>query len=864
MQHNYSDIKVITAWDEGDDIKLVCKSPDGVRGVRTITDFQWYFAMKTVDVDKPVVAALIDKYYGYGVVTRIEEFDDKFVKIYANKNRKWTDIEGKTGTQRAMDDLRRELEEEGVTLYEADLSVWKRFMVDNFIEVEQDMNILYFDIETDDEQDGIMIGRDTILSWAAINTAGEQYYESCHEQTEEQLLKNLLNLIHEHDIISGWNSEGFDVPYIQARMKKYGMVYDWKKKMHIDLMQRCVKVYSYGMYNMGLQGFALNEVARVFLDEAKVPHEEGIKEMFDNNPELLKKYNIKDTTLLRDLDQKLLITDLMIKECGWTGAFLDRFYIGELLDNYILRRTQELKTFQHSRPVWMVSQQRKSIKIRGGYVMTPIRGLHTNVRTLDFKSLYPSIMVGLNIGQDSLDKTKSDDGFVAMCTFLGAGTPSERKIEEVPFIEWKEFLTAEKLRLDPENNLIQAANNTYFSKHTPSFIGGLLKHLLQLRQEWRDQAKKYEPGSAEFVNFNQSQGMVKEMSNSMYGITADKSSRYFNQHVAEAITLTGQYSNRLTSYFADKRGYPTIYGDTDSIFLHVDDDAATDQLILDLNADLKGWMENELGSQNNIMLLEYEKKFSTLIMQDKKRYTGRITMSDGNVVDKIFSRGTENIKKNTIDYARKEIIHVIESIVKEEWQLEDAIKFVEDLKHRTMTTDVNPTELLILTRVSKSPDKYKAKSPHVRLAERLINEGKLLPISENSSWGTRLQYITVLDPETGKNEGILLEEFTGDWDRNYYWDVQIFAPIMRAVSTVWPDYDWGQYMHAETEKRRKAAERLAKKEAKEKEVAEKKVIREAKKEALRIKREEALKEREAKKAAREAAKAEKLAAKENK
>lgn len=853
MAKDYSQLRPITAWDEESDIRVVCKTPDGKHGTKVIKDFEWYFAMKREDYQKPVIAEIIKKYYGYGIVTRLEEYENDFYKIYAHRNKKWTDVQGMTGTQRAFDNLRKELEEEGVTLYEADLNITKRFMVDNFVPVETNLNILYFDIETDDSQDGIEIGRDTILSWAAINTAGTQWFESCKDQTEEQLLKNLVNLIHQHDIIVGWNSGGFDLPYIEARMKRYGMTYDWKKKIHIDLMQRCVKVYSFNMFNVGLQSFALNEFARVYLGEEKVKHEEGIKEMFDNNFELLKEYNIKDTTLLRDLDQKMRIIDLMIKESEWTGTFLDRFYIGEILDNYILRRTRELKTFQHSRPVWQVAQQRKNIKIRGGYVARPIEGLHYNVRTYDFKSLYPSIMVSLNIGQDSLDREKSDAGFVAMCEFLKVGTSEERKIEDVPFEEWKDFLASEKKRLDPEDTCIQAGNNVYFIRDKESFIGGLVSHLLDLRAEWKAQAKKFAPDSREAIDINQSQSVIKEMANSMYGITADKSSRYFNQHVAEGITLTGQFFNRLSTYFAAQRGYQTIYGDTDSIFVKVDDDEAAIQLMKDLNADLSDYLANTLKTKKNIVQLEYEKKFSKLIMQDKKRYTGRVVISDGNVTDKLFSRGTENIKKNTIDYARRVIIELIESIVKEELTLEDAHKFVNRVRNEVMTGDIPPEDLLIMTRVSKSPDKYTSKSIHVRLAERLINAGKLLPITD-SQWGTRLKYITVIDKETGKNEAVLLEEFDGNWDRHYYWDVQVYAPLQRALQAVWPDEDWSGYSNAEIERRERKAEREAKKAEKEIEAEKKKAEREAKKAASAAKKQAALEEKARKKAEKEASK----------
>lgn len=283
---------------------------------------------------------------------------------------------------------------------------------------------------------------------------------------------------------------------------------------------------------------------------------------------------------------------------------------------------------------------------------------------------------------------------------------------------------------------------------------------------------------------------------------------------------------------------------TDSIFIQVDDDQVMAELIIDLNKDFVNYVENEIGVHNNIIFLEYEKKFKNLIMQDKKRYTGLVTESDGNKTDKIFSRGTENIKKNTITFARTAITELITSIVREEMtDVKDAHTFIKELKQRVETEDIDPEDLLILTRVSKSPHKYKSKAVHVRLAERLIAEGKLQPIDEGSSWGTRLRYITIKDPVTEKNEGLLLEEFTtGCWDRDYYWDVQIFAPLQRALQTVWPDEDWKVYTVAEIEKRRKAEAREEVKALREIEKVEKELEKEKKKaekaEKMRIAAEE--------------------------
>jgi len=295
---------------------------------------------------------------------------------------------------------------------------------------------------------------------------------------------------------------------------------------------------------------------------------------------------------------------------------------------------------------------------------------------------------------------------------------------------------------------------------------------------------------------------VKEMANSMYGITGDKTSRYFDQYVAEAITLTGQFLNKISSHYAAELGHTTIYGDTDSIFLPVDSDEDMDKCIDHINKSLAEYLENKVGVVDNIVLLQYEKKFSKLIMLDKKRYTGRMVIYDGKPTNKLFSRGTENVKKNTIKIARTAIIELINMIIDGDMTKQQAKLWVETLKNKLFYGTITPDDIITMIKVSKPTDKYVAKPVHVRLAERLIAEGKLLPIVEGKrTWGTRLDYIIVKDHATGKQEGVLLEEFNGNWDKDYYWDVQVFAPIQRILDVAWPDEDWSVYEVGLSEKR---------------------------------------------------------------
>jgi len=117
---------------------------------------------------------------------------------------------------------------------------------------------------------------------------------------------------------------------------------------------------------VNLTGFSLNEVAKVFIGDQKIEREEKVHTLYEENQEKLKKYNLKDAKLLFKINEKLRTIPLMIKECAWTGTFLNRFYIGELLDNYILREATYQNFHLRSRPGW--GEMTKS-KIRGGYVM---------------------------------------------------------------------------------------------------------------------------------------------------------------------------------------------------------------------------------------------------------------------------------------------------------------------------------------------------------------------------------------------------------------------------------------------------------------------------------------------------------------
>lgn len=761
--------KIVTAWDNNTGITAIIHE-NGKKKQIYINNVDWYFYIKKEDLEKarPIIYQYED------IVTKLENYKT-YVRVHVKMDYQYNP---------RIILLRTSLEDENIEVFEFDLNKTKRWMTDNAIEIETDLNILYFDIETDDSKGGISIGRDRIFSWAGCDNKGNVLYETGDEKT---LLKKFLKVLDQYDIITGWNSEEFDLPYIQLRCEKYGLKFNWKTIIHIDMLQRCFKIYSYEANIIGLRNFSLNEVSRCFLNKQKTELA-GVKihELFKNDPEKLKEYNINDTLLLKELDNKLGIISLMIQECAWTGSFLFKFYIGELLDNYIIRESKKQGKILKSRPSDKQKEERHTIKIAGGYVAEPINGYYKHVNICDFKSLYPSIIVGWNIGSDSLNEELSTNGFRSLRIWLG-----DRRIEQVSFKEWDAFLKSEKLRLDPNDEYIQAGNNVFFHRKINSFIGDLVENLLLQRADYKKKLKTLEFDTPEYNNTYAAERVVKEMANSMFGITCDKNSRYFNQYVSEAITYTGQYLNKLSSNVIESLGLTSIYGDTDSIFVIGVDDLS--DKIKDINKLLTVHLDNDIKLRKNIVQLEYEKHFDKLLLLEKKRYTGHLSMKDGKPIDKLFSRGTEDVKKNNTILGKIVFKECINKIFDNSFTSSQAIEYIKSLRNKIRYDDIDPDNLIITTRVSKTIDHYKVLSTHSRLAKRLINSGDMLPIKESEKkMGSRLEYIMI--DNDGVNDGVLLSEYQGNFYREYYWDVQIYAPIKRLLECVFKDVDWNEFV----------------------------------------------------------------------
>lgn len=800
-------IKPIFGYDDGKILYFLYRDQSGEKKIKTIEDFEWYFYLPESELDKSLgwLRETLKKAKERGTIDHIKK-ESPFLKIYCAGSQSIIDVRLLIGS----------LKKNKVDIREADLSLTKRYMIDNSLEIDTNLKYLFFDIETNDKTPGIEIGRDEIVSWAACDFNKNEYFQVNENITDEnseiKLIKDLIRLFLKYDLIIGWNSRQFDFEYIKKRIEKLNiktkegkLLYEsslWKRFMHLDLMERFIKLFGPSMVMLGLPGFSLNDVAKTFLGKEKIERNEKIIWLYENNQEKLKKYNIKDSVLLYELNEKLGTLPLMFKECQWTGTFMNRFYIGELLDNYILREAKKQKFYLKTSPSFTEAKEIENVKVKGAFVMEPKTGLYENIKTFDFKSMYPSIIVGWNIGQESLVEDTSEAAKNNFKEWI-----AERNLDNIDYSEWDEFLRDENKKFNPDKKFFQTANNQYFKKDRSSIIAGLIKRLLEERKSYKKAQLESEYNSLEYKNAQASQEAVKEMANSMFGITADKQSRFFDPRIAEAITLTGQYINRSAMDLLTKMGYSVIYGDTDSIFTIIKDDNRIDEIAIDLNKALSRYLSEIYSITDNIISIEYEKKFRKFLMLDKKRYSGHLTEIDRKKVDTIYSKGTENVRKDTIEFTRRKFVECLDLILKKDKNLIFMIDWVKNLKKLVFLEVVEGKDLSISKKVSKPISEYKSKPPHIRLAEKMIKSKEILETQKGKhTWGEKIEYIVT---DNDDKEGLILSRnFENKWDRNYYWQVQIYAPIYRLLCISFPEHDWIQYDEVKVIKRTKKRRQL--------------------------------------------------------
>jgi len=274
------------------------------------------------------------------------------------------------------------------------------------------------------------------LTWDEANEIANKVGNVVLFKNEADMLNAFIDVVEDADILSGWNSEAYDIPYVVNRIKrvlgkhearrlclwdqqpkvreferggKTQPTYDLIGRVHVDYLQ-LYKKYNYEERH----SYALNAISEIELNETKVQYEGTLDELYNDDFEQFLQYNIQDTRLLDRLDKKLQFMDLA-NSIAHANCVLIQTTMGA-----VAVTDQAVLVEAHNRGLICPDKKRGSDeeanRAAGGWVATPRKGFHRWIGSTDMKSLYPSVLRALNmspetiVGQIRLDRTNDAIG----------------------------------------------------------------------------------------------------------------------------------------------------------------------------------------------------------------------------------------------------------------------------------------------------------------------------------------------------------------------------------------------------------------------------------------------------------------------
>jgi len=442
-------------------------------------------------------------------------------------------------------------------------------------------------------------------------------YENCFLFDREQdMLDTFLNLIDDADILSGWNSEGYDIPYTVGRIvrvlskddtrrlclwgqypkqrdfERFGatnITFDLIGRVHLDYMQLYRK-YTYEERH----SYSLDAIGEYELDERKVAYEGTLDQLYNKDFPKFIDYNRQDTMLLGKLDKKLRFLDLA-NELAHDNTVLLQTTMGAVAvtEQAIINEAHQLGMVVPNRN----REEQFNTQAAGAYVATPKAGMHDYIGAVDINSLYPSAIRALNMGPETIVgqlrpimtdhyiKQKMDagssfaDAWEGLFGSLEYTAVMETQAGTEITIDWvqggSDVLSAAdvwRLIFDSGKNWILSANGTIFSNDRKGVIPGLLERWYAERKEM--QAKKKEATGDDIAFWDKRQLVKKINLNSLYGAILNPGCRFFDKRIGQSTTLTGRaiakhmdaYINECITGEYDHVGKAIIYGDTDSCY----------------------------------------------------------------------------------------------------------------------------------------------------------------------------------------------------------------------------------------------------------------------------------------------------------
>jgi len=393
-------------------------------------------------------------------------------------------------------------------------------------------------------------------------------------------------------ILTGWNIDFFDIPYLYNRIKRVcgeghakrlspiseTFYSPYRQRWSFGGVSILDYINLYKNYNYGLESsYTLDHIAKKELGRGKVEYEGSLDDLFENDLEKFIEYNIVDVDLVVSMDEKLQFIELCRAIChaGFV-PYEDYMFSSKYLEGACLAYLKKKGLVAPNKPKdrkerMQALRDNNEEKFIGAYVKEPIVGKYDWIYDLDLTSLYPSIIMTLNISPET--KLGKISNWNAEEWIKGVN----KNYTIIGKDDTYEYSSSELHDVIKEGNLGVAANGVLYNQDKPGLIADILDTWFKQRVEFRKLEKQYgEAGDTEKYEFYAKRQLVQKiLLNSMYGVLGLPAFRFYDIDNAEAVTITGQTVIKKTAEMANikywkelgtKEDY-NVYIDTDSIYM---------------------------------------------------------------------------------------------------------------------------------------------------------------------------------------------------------------------------------------------------------------------------------------------------------
>ncbi|WP_280536734.1 DNA polymerase domain-containing protein [Halopenitus sp. POP-27] len=436
-------------------------------------------------------------------------------------------------------------------------------------DVEADVRVSTFDIEVDDRRGFPEDGEEPIVCLTSHDSYDDEYvvwlyeapegeaippedlpgYEGIEEggidarvesfETEEAMLAAFIDYLRETDpdVLCGWNFEDFDAPYLLDRLERLDSRTD--HDLSVDRLSRIGEVWRSGWGGPDIKGrvvfdllyaykrtqftelesYRLDAVGETELDVGKERYAGDIGDLWEQDPERLLEYNLRDVELCVEIDRKQNLIDFWNEVKKFVGCKLeDAPTPGDAVDVYVLHKA-------HGKFALPTKGQQESEEFEGGAVFDPISGVKEMVTVLDLKSLYPMCMVTINAGPET--------------------------------------------KVDPDEyggETYHAPNGTHFRKEPDGIMREMVDELLSERERKKEMRNEHDPGSQPYAQYDRQQAAVKVIMNCFTPdtdvLTPDGVRSITDLEVGDEVySLDPETEEMAVKQVEDTHAYPEYRGD---------------------------------------------------------------------------------------------------------------------------------------------------------------------------------------------------------------------------------------------------------------------------------------------------------------